>query len=199
MAKGNGANLGFGLLLDALGGTAEKAEPVFRFHCRLIAAPSQCHIQRLAGKLLALRQCRTAVTHANGKGDVHAVVDTNLPCLVQHMEPVVHDLVQIAGFHYRIEQVVFYLADNALCPLHKVFQHPFHLGGNLCLFAFSGVLQQIVIAVDHQQHYAGTGVGLLVLQPQNICDFQKLHRNDFLLVLGTGNSMHPIAQPVVLH
>ena len=27
--KGNGANLGFGLLLDALGGTAEKAEPRF--------------------------------------------------------------------------------------------------------------------------------------------------------------------------
>ena len=179
--------------------TPLEAEAVFRLDCRLITAPPQRHIQGLPCKLFTLRQRRSAVSHANGKRDVHAVVDPNLPCLVQHVEPVVHDLVEMAGFHDRIEQVVFHLADHAVRPLHKALQHTLHLGGNLCLFALSGVLQQVVVAVDDQKHDAGTGIGVLVLQPENVCDLRELHCHHFPLILNAGGGVHPIAQPVVLH
>ena len=80
-----------------------------------------------------------------------------------------------------------------------MFQHLFHFCGNLCLFALLGILQQIVIAVDHQQQHTGTGIGIFILQPQNICDFQELYRNNFLLILNIRCGMYPIAEAIVLH
>ena len=103
------------------------------------------------------------------------------------------------GLHHGVEQIVLHLTDNAVCPLHKVLQHTLHLGGDLCLFALSGILQQIVIAVDDQQQHTGTGIGLFMLQTQNVGDFKELHRNDLLLIPDAGHGVYPIAQPIMFH
>ena len=197
--NGNGTNLCFGFLFNSLGSAAKEAKTIFCFNRSLIAASSECHIKRLPGKFFTFCQGGRSKSHTNGKGHMNAVVDTDASCFIQNLELLAHNGMQMAGLHHSIKRIIVYLSNDAVCSVHELLQKLFHLSGNLRLFAFFCILQDIVIAINDQQQHTRKGIQMLILQMQVFCHFFKLQDNGAFMMLLTRLAVHLIASAVLFH
>ena len=151
----NRTNFCLRLLFYAFRRSAKKAKTIFCLNSCLVTAPSQRHIQRLMSKFFALFEGICSKSNANRKRNMNSAIDQNFSGIVQNLELFLHHHPQVTSFYHSIEHIIFNLPNNAICACHKRFQHLFHFRRNLCLFALLGILQNIIVTVNHQNQNTG--------------------------------------------
>ena len=152
---GHDAALDPAALFHTAGHAAVEGKALGGFHRRLVAAPAQGHVQRLAGHLLALAQGVAAPAHADGQRHVDLALQG--ADLVQYIEFCRHHFLHVAFLHHR------YVAGVAH-PLQKTggaadvgFQHPVDAFQHPGLLRVLQLGQLLGVGVDLDDHIRRTG------------------------------------------
>ena len=150
-------------LLHRLGSPAEELiVVVFILDGRLVAAPPEGHVQRLAGHFLAFSEAVPAPAHADGQGRVASAAVIDVPHPVENVEPLLHQALQMPLLQDDHELLAGQLAHDAVGGGGPVFDFDFHVAADGRPFAVSRAGRHLVEIVDGNEGYRRAAQGVFL-------------------------------------
>ena len=158
---GNDTGLYLGTLLDTLGNAAIELVTVLVLDRSLVAASSQCHIQRLTCKFLCLEQALGIPAHTNGEGCRHLIVCVNFTHSIQNGKSLFHNRTHITLFKgYKIT-VLLQFFDDTVIVFDITFDLILDFTHDLGALVFTCALQKLLVVIDQDDCRYRTGREIL--------------------------------------
>ena len=147
-------------LFDTVGDTTVEFKAVHGLHRRLVAASAEGNIDALAGHLVTFLQSLAAVTYADGQRGKAAGMQR--AHLVKNFKPFLQHPVDVAFLHYRNVAAVGDLAQETGAFGDVRFQQTVDGFQLLGLLAVLHVVEQFIVAVDHDDQAGGAAGGVFL-------------------------------------